>query len=101
MLLLKIDANRCYCLSRKVLRYLNESIRKSSVTESTLDNTALIEYFSSSCSVLKRYSAFAAYKFNDVSFYYREKKMKIQDIKNNIKEAIEVNLGAVVFSFFF
>lgn len=25
-------------------------------------------------------------------FYYREKKMKIQDIKNNIKEAIEVNL---------
>lgn len=29
-------------------------------------------------------------------FYYREKKMKIQDIKNNIKEAIEVNLGAIV-----
>lgn len=26
---------------------------------------------------------------------YREKKMKIQDIKNNIKEAIEVSLPAV------
>lgn len=25
-------------------------------------------------------------------FYFREKKQKIQDIKNNIKEAIEVNV---------
>lgn len=36
------------------------------MTESALENTVLIEYFSSS--VLKRYSAFVAYKFNDVSF---------------------------------
>lgn len=40
-----------------------------------------------------------AYKFNNVFFHYREKKMKIQDIKNNIKEAIEVNLGAIVFNY--
>lgn len=47
----------------------------------------------------KKYSAFMAYKFNNVFFHYREKKMKIQDIKNNIKEAIEVNLGAIVFNY--
>lgn len=34
-----------------------------------------------------------AYTFNNV-FNYREKKMKIQDIKNNIKEAIEVSIQA-------
>lgn len=45
----------------------------------------------------KRYSASVTYKFNDVPFYYREKKMKIQDIKNNIKEAIEVNSETIVF----
>lgn len=64
------------------------------MTESALfniNNTVSIEYLSSSRSVSKRYSAFMAYKFNHVFFYYREKKMKIQDIKNNIKEAIEVN----------
>lgn len=77
-------------------------LQKYSVTESTLvnsDNIVLIEYFSSSCSVSKRYSAVMAYKFKNVFFYYREKKMKIQDIKNNIKEAIEVNLRAIVFNY--
>lgn len=39
------------------------------------------------------------YKFNNIFFYYREKKMKIQDIKNNIKEAIEVNIRTIVFSY--
>ncbi|NXC73969.1 GNAS protein, partial [Anhinga anhinga] len=48
-----------------------------------------------SCSASKIYFAFMAYKFNNVFFYYREKKMKIQDIKNNIKEAIETIVTAM------
>jgi len=39
-----------------------------------------------------------AYKFNNV-FNYREKKMKIQDIKNNIKEAIEVSIQAIIVNY--
>ncbi len=31
---------------------------------------------------------------NRASLFYREKKQKIQDIKNNIKEAIEVSVEA-------
>ena len=39
-----------------------------------------------------------AYKFNNV-FNYREKKMKIQDIKNNIKEAIEGSIQAIIVNY--
>jgi len=39
-----------------------------------------------------------AYKFNNV-FNFREKKMKIQDIKNNIKEAIEVSIQAIIVNY--
>lgn len=38
------------------------------------------------------------YKSNNV-FNYREKKMKIQDIKNNIKEAIEVSIRAIIVNY--
>lgn len=34
-----------------------------------------------------------------ISLSFREKKQKIQDIKNNIKEAIEVSRGVYVTSF--
>lgn len=36
---------------------------------------------------------------NCISLYFREKKQKIQDIKNNIKEAIEVSSSVYIIFF--
>lgn len=83
------------------MRYLIKSIYKSVQWLRALESTVTIQFWQDTFQVrvLLQKDTLLLWLIYLFFFCHREKKMKIQDIKNNIKEAIEVNLWAIVFNY--